>query len=138
MILLDIPNNKKAFKYTNDLLHYIQTEIDYKIETLQDAIEIYNIQWNVEQRIEHYKAMIGKNVSLMSFGEPTTGVVEDVDVRPDCIWIHVKHKPVQWGRRMYNRSSVFERREDLFGSARYLSLLTDKTLNNENICSAEN
>ena len=131
MITIQTLNETKRFKYSNDLIEYMQDTVDQNIESILDIVKNYNVSWEVPIRIAHYKAMKGNKVSLMVFGQMTTGVVEDIGVRPDCIWIHVKHKSVQWGRTIYTRSSLFERIEDLYGSARYLVLLSDKNSTNE-------
>ena len=80
-----------------------------------------------EHEVNHnrnkYADMVGKEVTLMAFGEPVKGVVRRAFEDEYALRLEIHHEPVNYNGETYTESELFARKIDDWGSLNTVKLI---------------
>ena len=77
----------------------------------------------VNELRNHYKGLVGKQVTLMVTGERVKGTVLEFIESEFSFNLKVEHEPVRWGNDIFTNAEPFARKCDNWGSLNKLEVV---------------
>ena len=68
------------------------------------------------------KSVVGRKCVGIVFGELVQGVITGIEETECSVVVCFDHEPISWGGDIYTHSSNWARKQDEFGSLRYMTL----------------